>query len=94
MPSLYTNQLFTFKQQIAKSSQDTLPYSIIFSSQLKLIVCCCNLSEKYNSHEKQCCYLLGIKALPWNNMCYRITHTVKPLQKPNQLKRGYSLTCK
>ena len=55
---------FTIYQQNPEFSQDTLPYSTISPNLSKLIV--------------HCCKLLGFKTLSWNDMCYRITKTVKP----------------
>ena len=81
-------QFFTFKQQIPKFSQDSLPYSIIFPNHWKLMVYCCKLWEKCNSHEKQYCYFLGVKSIPWNDMYYKIIQT---LNSKKQLKKGSTL---
>ena len=81
-------QFFTFKQQIPKFSQDSLPYSIIFPNHWKLMVYCWKLWEKCNSHEKQYCYFLGVKSLPWNDMYYKIIQT---LNSKKQLKKGSTL---
>ena len=61
-----------------------MSYSIIFSNFWKFKVNHCKLWEKWNSHEKQYCYFLGVKALPWNGMCYKIIQIAKPKQKTTQ----------
>ena len=65
-PYLGNSYAVTFTQHIPEFSQvSTLPYSTVFPNLRKLMTYCCKLWENCSSPEKQYCYFLGAKELPW-----------------------------
>ena len=73
-PYLDNSYAVTFTQHITKFSQiSTLPYSAVFPNLRKLMTYCCKLWENCNSPERQYCYFLGVKELPWMTCIIKLT---------------------